>query len=523
MLDRQQRIDILADFARSSALAAPQLYPDRFHRPFDDIHREMFTVMDRKTDDPLYKPLKCVIAPRGVGKTSSSVLLKPSVSICLQDYDYIVIIGHNAGDAIEKTEELKRKLVTSPLIHALYGDIKTKYWAKDEYILDVGGKPIKIHPRGSGQPVRGRLFYDSRPGLVLVDDLEKSQETESEEQRQKRKDWFYGDVLNCIDRGLKHVPGEPPPWEIIVVGTILHQDSLLMNLHESEHWDSVLLEICDDNFVSNAPHFMTNADCKQLYQELKADDQLGTWYKEYRNNPSPTGQDAAFQPKFFNYYRESDFNLNLNPNVESVVIVDPSRTANFSSNPTGIVGVGVDTTNNKLYVRDCISARMHPEQMFDEIARMIKMLQARVLAVEVTGLHEFITHPLKTFLSERGIHVEFMELHARQGANEKGKVARVRALVPFYRQGLVYHNELRCDVLEQQLGAFPTAKEWSVMDPLGYIVEILEKGERYMRFPGDSDLKSRADIEREFQELEAIYANAPPESTMPLDDFRVFN
>jgi len=507
----------------SSALAAGLLYQSRFYRPFDDIHRQIFEVVDRKPGHPLYKPQKGIIAPRGIGKTSISSLLIPSVGAVLQRTDYIVVVGNNAGDAIEKTEELKRKIVESPLIYSLYGDVKTKWWSQEEFVLNIGGRHIKIQPRGSGQPIRGRLFGDSRPGLVLVDDLEKTSEAESEEQRKKRRDWFFGDVLNCIDRGQKHIAGEVPPWEIIVVGTILHQDSLLMRLIDSEYWDTVRLEICDDHFQSNAPSFMSEQDCRALYQQFKKDQQLDTWYREYRNNPSPVGDDAPFHPKNYRYYDESSHNINLDPNVETVVIVDPSRTANFTSAPTGIVGVGLDMTKNRIYVRDCIDRRMHYEEMFDAIAGMIQHLDARVLAVEVTGLHEFITHPLKTFLSERGIQVEFVELHARQGVSEKGKVARVRSLVPFYRQGLVYHNGNKCDVLEQQFASFPNAKNWSLMDPLGYVVELLEKGERYLSFPGSEDVKTASDVEAEFRELEYMYEDAPYESTMPLDNFRLFD
>jgi hypothetical protein len=485
------------------------------------MHREIFKIIDRRPGDPGYKPLKCLIAPRGTGKTSISSLLVPAIAILLQRFDYIVIIGYNAGDAIEKTEALKYKLVNNELVKALYGDITTEWWSKEEFVVKIGSKLIKVHPRGSQQPVRGRLWLDSRPGLIIVDDLEKAEETESAEQREKKKTWLFADPLNAIDRGLKHRPGEDPPWEILVVGTILHQDSLLINLHESDNWDSTLLEICDDHFVSNAPTFLSNVECRTLYEQLKDDNELDVWYREYRNNPVPSGEDAAFQPRFYKYYSESDSGLNFDPNVESVVIVDPSRTAKFNSAPTGIVGWGIDTENHKLYYRDGISRKMFPEEMYDEIASMITRLDARVLGVEVTGLHEFITHPLKTFLSKRGISVEFIDLHARKGADEKGKRARVRGLVDFYREGMVYHSDAVAGPFEQQLGAFPKAKDWSLMDPSGYIVELLEKGGRYLSFPGTGEFRSAREVERDYRDLEAMYKDL--DEYAPLDDFRVFN
>lgn len=520
-ISKKEQIALLTEMEMNSAFAAPILFPERFFRPFEKIHKPIFEIIDRRPGDPGYKPHKLIIAPRGTGKTSICGLLVPALAVLLQRYTYIIIIGHNAGDAIEKTEELKFKLTNNQLIYDLYGDIKTKWWSKDEFVVKIGNKFIKIHPRGSGQPVRGRLFHDSRAGLVLVDDLEKSKEVQSVDLRKEKKDWLYEDVLNSIDRGQRHVAGEDAPWEFLVVGTILHQDSLLINLALSGHWDSVTLEMCDDNFVSNSPIFMPDQACRDLYEQLKQDQQLDSWYREYRNNPVPSGSDAAFQEKFWKYYREEDEALNRAPWVENIVIVDPSRTATPTAAPTGIVGVGVDMENNKIYVRDLLSRRMFPEEMYEKIAEMIIRLDARVLAVEVTGLHEFIIYPLKTFLSSRGIHIEFVELHARQGRDEKGKAARVRSLVDFYREGIIWHNEKICAPLEQQLRAFPRAKDWSLMDPFGYIVELLEKGQRYLSFPGKHDIETKEDVEKEYRELEKSYEDEYAEGWAPLEDFRV--
>ena len=520
MISSKERIQLLAEMDSSSAFAAGVLYPDRFSRPFDLIHKPIFEIIDRRPGDEGYRPHKLIIAPRGIGKTSICGLLVPTLAIILQRYDYLVVIGYNADDAIEKTEELKRELVSNELIRTLFGEIKTPKWSTKEYVLKIGNKQIKVHPRGSGQPVRGRLFNGSRPGLILIDDLEKSKEVENPEIRREKKDWLHGDVLNCIDRGLIHEAGKDAPWEFLVMGTILHQDSLLISLHESEYWDSVLLEICDDHFNSNAPNFMPDKACKDLYDHMKDDNQLDTWYREYRNNPVPVGDDAAFNESLYKYYDEGQENLNFNLDCENVVIVDPSRTVNMASAPTGIVGIGVDMVRNRIFVRECISKKVYPEEMYELIARTIQKLDARVLAVEITGLHEFITHPLKTFLAKRGIKVEFVELHARQGVSEKGKAARVRSLVDFYRQGIIYHNKQVTAPLEQQLRAFPKAKDWSLMDPFGYIVELLEKGQRYLSFPGQHDFESPRDVEKEFKELERFYEE-DPDMWAPLEDFRV--
>ena len=139
---------------------------------------------------------------------------------------------------------------------------------------------------------------------------------------------------------------------------------------------------------------------------------------------------------------------------------------------------------------------------------MVDRIKARVVGIEVTSLHEWVTYPLYNEMIRRGVNFEVIELHARGGAaiedmksgRDRGKVARVRGLVPFYRQGLIYHNPIVCSPLERQLLSFPRSRKWDVMDAFGYIIEILEKGGRYFE-ANYEDKDDREAIEAEYKEL----------------------
>jgi predicted phage terminase large subunit-like protein len=207
---------------------------------------------------------------------------------------------------------------------------------------------------------------------------------------------------------------------------------------------------------------------------------------EFRNTVIPG--DAPFQQKFFKYYSDREKKLNGERQVESIVIVDPAKTANVSSAYTAIVGLGVDTTNNLIYVRDIINERLHADEIYERAFEMCANLRARVLGVEVTGLNEFITYPFQTWITKKGLNIEFVELKARGGTKATSKEDRVKALVPFYRRGLILHNSDGdvCSPLEQQLISFPRSKYWDVMDATAYIVEMLELGERFFSPPEGS-------------------------------------
>ena len=184
------------------------------------------------------------------------------------------------------------------------------------------------------------------------------------------------------------------------------------------------------------------------------------------------------------------------------MIVDPAKTANMKSADSAILGASVDYVRGSIYIRDIVSGKMYPDELYEEMFAMRRRLNAHVVGIEVTGLEEFIKQPILNEMQRRG-PVDTFEpvwLKARGGdpGGEKGKIKRIGALVPYYRQGYVYHNKANCAKLEGQLLSFPRSKLLDCADCEAYIIELLELGERYF-LPPEEDL---ADIEAEYAELD---------------------
>jgi len=472
---------IMAECFLSTKMTSKVMFPERFYLPFSSLHDQIFEVLD---NDDIQKVV--IAAPRGFGKTSLINLAYPAKHILFRDKKFIVPISNSATSAILQADNLKRELVSNTLVQDFFGDIKSNQWSKDQWI--TSGETM-IMPRGSGQQVRGLLHGNYRPDLIVVDDLEDPEAVQSEEQRRKLKEWFFADVCNSINRARKD-------WKIVVIGTILHEDSLLVNLLEDASWHSVKLSICEDDYTSNWEDFMSSADVVKLANTYRDAGMLDVFYREYRNMPIST-EDASFKAEYFKYYEEVD--LRKNKNIENVIILDPAKTVKVHSADSAIVGVGIDVQSNALYVRDIVAKMLHPDEIYDELFAMAVRLNVRVIGIEVTSLHEFITYPLKNEMVRRGLNFEIVELHARGGGGtEKGKANRIKALIPFYRQGLVFHNKNISASLEAQLLSFPRSKKWDIMDAFAYTVELLEKGLRYF-YPHEED---EYDIEKEYEMLE---------------------
>lgn len=483
--------DILARCYKDTPYCGKMLFPRRFSRPFDAVHKQIFDLLDKSQNRK-----KLILAPRGIGKTTIDNLLIPAKRMLFHDKRYIVPVGATAETAIEQSENLKHELFNNENIDALFDVKKGETFAKNNWTVEIGGHEVNIRPKGAGQKLRGMLWNGYRPDLIIVDDLEDDESVKSEQRRQDLADWFHGALLNTVDRGKNN-------WEVIVIGTLLHEDSLLMNLHENPDWDSIVLELCDDDYRSKAPNFMTDQEVKELAEEYRNAGKMDVFYREYRNIPIST-EDAAFKPEYFQYYDEQDTDLDGNPEVENIILCDIARTTNISSADSAIVGVGINYKQNTIYVRDVEHGKFHPDEIYTKAIDMALRLGSTIIGVEVTGLNEFVTYPFRNELMRRAQYIELMELQARGGVNESGKATRVGALVPFYRQGLIYHNKTATSALESQLESFPRSRRWDIMDALGYAPEMLEKGQRYM-LPEHEEYEDHDTVEAEFKELERDY------------------
>jgi len=499
--------NILTNCAISTRITALTFFPERFSMPFaEDVHGKIFDLID----GPDQKV--AIAAPRGWGKTSIVALAFMARWILFRHTGFICYINKSHDAASLQTENLRRELVTNREIKAFFGSFKAERVDKD--FEEVFSKKAwvaydtLVWPRGSGQQVRGVLFKNDRPGLIVIDDLEDPEMIENEEYRKKQYEWLYADVIKSVPR----IGPEAKNWKIVYIDTLKHEDSVLQKLLDSDEWKSVRLEACDDNFQSSAPEFMSNEDIQKEWDNHVKAGQSDVFFRELRNLPIST-KDSSFRPDYFRYYNlpfdtrktENDIKLldvevQSNKSIETVIILDPAKTVKIQSAESAIIGIGIDLVSAKLFIRDIISEKMYPDEIYDALFGMAIMLDAKVIGIEETGLAEFIKQPIKNEMFRRGKFFELIWLKARGGdSSEKGKSKRIRELVPYYRGGYIYHNASCAGIkkLEQQLLMFPRSALWDLMDAEAYIIEMLELGERYF-----SPAEDVNDVNAEYKELE---------------------
>lgn len=502
-MDKETK-QILSQCSISTKITASTFFPERFYMPFaKQVHGKIFNLID----GPEQKV--AIAAPRGWGKTSVVGLALMARWVLFRHTGFICYINKSHDAASLQTENLRRELVTNREIKAFFGDFKQRDVNKSEFDEVFSKKAwvaydTLVWPRGAGQQVRGVLFKNDRPGLIVIDDLEDPQKVSNDDIRKGWYEWLYADVIKAVPR----IGPGAKTWKIVYIDTLKHEDSVLQKLLDSPEWASARLEACDDSFKSAAPEFMSDEDIEKEWQQHVDAGQTDVFFRELRNLPIST-KDSAFRQEYFRYYslppdrglsendiKMTDQEVQGDRNIETVIILDPAKTVKIHSAESAILGIGVDLTSARLYIRDCISEKMYPDEIYDAMFSMAMMLDAKVIGIEETSLNEFIKQPIKNEMFRRGTFFELVWLKARGGMK---KELRVKELVPYYRGGYIYHNASCATVkkLEQQLLMFPRSALWDLMDCEAYIVEMLELGERYF-----SPKENPNDIEAEYRELE---------------------
>jgi len=468
----------------NTQVCAKTLFPELFPTDWSGPHNQIFKLID----DP--EARKCAIAaPRGIGKTTIA-RTKAMKGILFREYEFIVYVSKSATFAEMQTENIKRELLSNTDVKEMFGSIKInenpdidEAFSKSAWV--AFGRTLVL-PRGAGQQIRGLNWNGKRPQLIIVDDLEDKKLVQSEDNRKYLKDWFYSDTLNSVNKYLDD-------WEVLYIDTIKHEDSLLANLTDSESWESLILAICDENFKSLVPEYMSDEEIQETMDSHRDEGMIDSFYMEYLNQPI-SSEDAVFKPDYVNSYKETDayfMERVRQDKIENVVIVDPAKSVKLHSAESGIVGIGIDSEDGRYYIRDVVGAKLHPDELIDETFAMATRLGCVAVGLEVTSLDEFITQPFRNEMFKRGTFFELVELKA-VGKKED----RIAALAPLYRAGYIYHNANCCGPLEAQLFSFPKPKRFDLMDALAYLVKMLEMGLRYFEVPDHVD-----DPEAEFAEL----------------------
>lgn len=217
-----------------------------------------------------------VAAPRGSAKSTVLTLLFPLHAIVFKRKHFILICQSTYDKAARSLENIKKEFRDNAKLGE-YGIKIIKDSEGDSIFKHSDGMEVRVLCKGAEQlgKVRGEKFGAWRPDLILVDDLEDDELVRNPERRKMLKETFDEALIPAGD---KHT------MDVIVIGTILHDDALMARLvspGEYVEYRKLLYKALGDDGVSLWPE-------KWSVDELKAleADKPAVFAKEYQNDPS---------------------------------------------------------------------------------------------------------------------------------------------------------------------------------------------------------------------------------------------
>ena len=432
----------------------------------------------------------CLAAPRGEGKSTVVSLQLLLWCLLTARKHFIILVSDTAAQAMLLLACVKAELDTNPRLLSDWPDETGPgpVWRDGEIVTPANRMVLT---RGSGQRIRGLRHGPRRPDLVIGDDLENDQSVVRLEQRRKTERWWRDAVLHAgpADRTL----------DVVVVGTVLHHDGLLVKLlesglwrgarfeavpawpHDGDRWDA-FAEIANAEGEDAARAYYTahraemDAGAALSWPGMQdlvglmiewAEDPIG-FAKEKQNRPS-AGDDAIFSGALRFWTKPPAPMLTFGA-------LDPSLgRLGAGTDPSAILVGGVPIgagVRRVLHVLHAAIRRRTPDAMIDDVIELQRRFECLLWAVESTAFQEF----LRTTLVERSAAAG-VPVPARPVLPHTDKRLRIESLQPHVANGLILVHRSQATLVDQ-LEHYPHAAHDDGPDALHMLFTAAMAGAR---------------------------------------------
>ncbi len=160
---------------------------------------------------------------RGSAKSTIMALSYPIWAIIgEQQKKFVLIICQTQAQARQTLKNIKDELTDNKMLKRELGPFNEPddEWRANSIVIPKFG--ARITAVSLDTSVRGMKHGSYRPDLIICDDLEDLASVKVKDNRDKLYKWFFGDLMPMGDISTK----------VVVIGTRLHDDSLLMRLKE---------------------------------------------------------------------------------------------------------------------------------------------------------------------------------------------------------------------------------------------------------------------------------------------------
>lgn len=404
------------------------------------FHKELFELTEAA-----HKTM-VIEAFRGSGKTTIMGTSYAIWSILgMQQRKFVLIIAKTESQARQYLANIKLELEHNRLLRLDLGPFEepNDEWRAVSIVLPKYGARVTV--ASIDNSIRGIKHGAHRPDLIIADDLEDLDIVKTQESRDKMFNWLMGDIIPLGDKDTR----------LIVIGTKLHNDSIIMRLKKAileGRMDGVAkaYPFLDEN---NQPlwkdKYRTDAEVETLRKSVPS---LQAWQREYMLQII-ADDDQVIRPEWIRYY---DSLLSESCRFTATGI-DPAISEKDNADYTAMVSGKIYGRKKalKIYVLpNPVNERMDFPKTIEKIKSLSKTLGNAHVWIENVGYQKSIIDHLK---SENFPAKEYRT----QGSDKRARLSLVSHHI---QSGTVLFPRYGAEKLIEQLVGFGTEKHDDLSD-----------------------------------------------------------
>lgn len=350
--------------------------------PFAPIHKSMFRI----TENTLSQ-LDVIVAFRSSSKSTLFSLSYVIWSIVgNQEKKFVLIVSQTQSQARQMMANIRMELEKNDLLKSDIGPFQesSDEWGSSSIVLADFNARITI--ASTEQSIRGLKHGRHRPDLIICDDIEDLNSVKTRDGRDKAYSWFTSELLPVGDLKTK----------IVVVGNLLHEDSLLMRLKsdfEAHKLDGRFHQfplISDDGEIAWQAKFPTMFEVENLKRRIGSE---SAWSREYLLKII-SDEGRIIHPQWIQYYSELPKGQPRAIVVGVDLAISEKTTADFTAVVTGYV-YGFGSTLKIFILPNILNKRLTFPKTIDYLVDLYRSFPyVATLCIENVGYQESVVQQL---------------------------------------------------------------------------------------------------------------------------------
>jgi predicted phage terminase large subunit-like protein len=417
-----------------------------------------------------------IAAPRSHAKSTAITFSYLLASVLFRQSNFVILVSDTETQASLFLGDIKQELIDNEDLISLFGVKNFIKLSETDIIVEMDdGHKFRIIAKGAEQKLRGLKWGNKRPDLIICDDLENDEVVQNQERREKFRRWFYGALL----------PVKAQHGRIIIVGTILHMDSLLerlmpvMSAKTTENtdlkmystkktmWKSVKYRAHNEDFSKILwKERFSKLDLQGIRQGFIEQGMPDVYSQEYLNYPIDEST-AYFKRDDFLPFNIEDYEEKLNYYSAADFAISTREGSDF----TVIATVGM-TSSGDLLVADVRRGRWDSNDIVEQMFSVHLRYKPDLFIVESGAIQKAIGPFLQREMNQRGKFINLYPL-----VPTKDKQSRARSLQARMRAGGIRFDKDKMwyPTLEDEMARFPKDRHDDQVDALSWIGLALDK------------------------------------------------